>query len=86
MVLIIYVNIIKFILKVKSSSKQKSSTKRFNNSTNLVYREDQLKDRLLRIGSMDYEPLPAVKKYTLDAKVKECMDGPITEKPKEGSL
>ena len=28
---------------------------------------------------MDYEPLPAVKKYTLDAKLKEIMDGPATE-------
>jgi len=55
------------------------------NSSNLAYREDQLKDRLLRIGSMDYEPLPAVKKYTLDAKVKDFMDGPVTERPKEGS-
>lgn len=25
---------------------------------------------------MDYDPLPAVKRFTLDAKVKEEMDGP----------
>jgi hypothetical protein len=25
---------------------------------------------------MDYEPLPAVKKFTLDAKLKDEMDGP----------
>jgi hypothetical protein len=34
---------------------------------------------------MDYEPLPAVKKYTLDAKLKEFMDGPTQDKPEEGS-
>jgi hypothetical protein len=35
-----------------------------------------LKEKLLRIGSMDYEPLPAVKQYTLDAKLKDLMDLP----------
>jgi len=30
---------------------------------------------LLRLGSMDYDPLPMVKKYTLDQKVKDEMDG-----------
>ncbi len=42
----------------------------------MIYFSDAiLKEKLLRIGSMDYEPLPAVKRYTLDAKVKDEMDG-----------
>jgi hypothetical protein len=37
---------------------------------------------------MDYEPLPAVKKYTLDSKVKEIMDGinPAEEHHQAGSI
>jgi hypothetical protein len=37
---------------------------------------------------MDYEPLPTVKKYTLDAKFKESMDGGQSAdgKPQEGSV
>jgi hypothetical protein len=36
---------------------------------------------------MDYEPLPAVKKYTLDSKVREVMDGPaILAKAQEGTI
>lgn len=40
----------------------------------LVSDEDLYK-KLLRIGSLDYEALPMVKRYTLDQKVKEVMDG-----------
>lgn len=32
-----------------------------------------MKQKLLRIGSMDYEPLPQVKKHTLDERLKEEM-------------
>eukprot|EP00347_Sterkiella_histriomuscorum_P002715 403367086 len=35
--------------------------------------ESQLRDKLLRVGSMDYEPLPLVKKYILDEKIREEM-------------
>jgi hypothetical protein len=42
---------------------------------NHPYSDALLKEKLLRIGSMDYDPLPAVKRYTLDAKVNEEMNG-----------
>jgi hypothetical protein len=36
---------------------------------------------------MDYEPLPAVKKYTLDSKVREIIDGSaILAKAQEVSI
>mmetsp|Transcript_41436 Transcript_41436/g.39877 ORF Transcript_41436/g.39877 Transcript_41436/m.39877 type:complete len:135 (+) Transcript_41436:157-561(+) len=32
---------------------------------------EKMKEKLLRIGALDYEPLPQVKQYTLDERVKE---------------
>lgn len=32
----------------------------------------------MRIGSVEYEALPLVRKYTLDQKVRDVMDGPAT--------
>ena len=32
-----------------------------------------MKQKLLRVGSMDYEPLPYIKQYILDEKIKEMM-------------
>ena len=42
------------------------------------YSEDDLSRKLLRIGSVEYEALPLVRKYTLDQKVRDVMDGPAT--------
>lgn len=41
----------------------------------LIFRDEELRKRLLRIGSLEYEALPLVRRYTLDQKVKEIMDG-----------
>ena len=51
--------------------------RKYTSITELTFvRDEDLKEKLLRIGSMDYEPLPAVKQYTLDAKLKDLMDLP----------
>lgn len=40
-----------------------------------------MKKKLLRIGSMDYEPLPKVKQHTLDERLREAM-GDLEDKAK----
>jgi len=47
------------------------------------YSDAQLKTKLLRLGSMDYDPLPNVRNYTLDYKIKELMDDETN--PKQGN-